>query len=70
MCIGWFMKTEAERTLPSKFWGDPSECVDELRRLRIIAKRQAYLDMIHKGRRIKALVSAVIKNGGDKHGKR
>lgn len=56
--------------LPAFFYGDPVDCVDEIRRIKAAAKKQAERDRLHKGRRIKALVNQVMKNGGDKHGKR
>ena len=52
------------KALPRMFYGDPSECVDELRRIRESAKRQAMRLRAHKARRIQALVRDVIKNGG------
>lgn len=42
--------------LPSMFYGDPADCVDEMRRIRAAAKKQAERDRLHKGRRIRALV--------------
>lgn len=56
------------KALPRQFYGDPVECVDELRRvLKVgsdIEKRKADLHRLHKGRRIRALVRKVMKNGG------
>lgn len=56
--------------LPSRFYGDPADCVDEMRSLGERAKRKAERDRINKGRRIRALVREVMRKGGDKHGKR
>lgn len=50
--------------LPARFYGDPAECVDEMRRLVDAAKRQAERDRLHKGRRIRALVRKVMRDGG------
>lgn len=50
--------------LPMRFYGDPVECVDELRRLNEMAMRKAEQDRKHKGRRIRALVKRVMLNGG------
>lgn len=56
--------------LPRRFYGDPAECVDEMRRLNDKAKRDAAQLRKNKSLRIQALVRGVMKNGGDKHGKR
>ena len=50
--------------LPNRFYGDPSERVDEMRRLGEEAKRQAERDRLHKGRRIRALVKQAKMKGG------
>ena len=54
--------------LPAVFYRDPAECVDELRRVikvgSEIEKRKADQHRLHKGRRIRALVRKVMKNGG------
>lgn len=42
--------------LPSRFYGDPADVVDEMRRIAAQAKRKAERDRINKGRRIRALV--------------
>lgn len=49
------------QALPSKFYGDPSECVDELRKLQQAARKHAERDRLHKGRRIRALVEQAMK---------
>ena len=51
--------------LPRKFYGDPAECVDDLRRLKARAKRKAERARINKGLRIRALVKQA-KNGGSR----
>jgi hypothetical protein len=56
--------------LPSMFYRDPAEAVDEIRKLRDIAKKQAARLRRNKSLRIQAMVKQVMKNGGDKHGKR
>lgn len=55
--------------LPSRFYRDPADCVDEMRSLGAQAKRKAERARINKGRRIRALVREVMRNGGGKHGK-
>jgi hypothetical protein len=57
------------RVLPSRFYGDPVDCVDERIRISEATKRQEDRDRIHKGRRIRALVRKAISSGGDKHGR-
>lgn len=52
---------DIENALPSVFYRDPVEAVDEIRRLRMQAKKQAERDRIHKGRRIRALVKLAMK---------
>lgn len=47
--------------LPSRFYRDPAECVDEIRCQREVARRQAERDRLHKGRRIRALVKQAMK---------
>jgi hypothetical protein len=47
--------------LPSRFYGDPANCVDEIRRLHEAAKKQAEKDRANKGRRIRALVKLAMK---------
>jgi len=42
--------------LPSKWYGDPADCVDELRKLRAAEKIRRELERVHKARRIRALV--------------
>lgn len=56
--------------LPSLFYRDPAEAVDEIRKLREIAKKQAARLRRNKSLRIQAMVKQAMKNGGDKHGKR
>ena len=51
--------------LPIKFYGDPSNCVDELRRLNKQAKRKDERARINKGLRIRALVKQA-KRGGSR----
>ncbi len=46
--------------LPSLFYGDPAECLDEIRRIKAAAKKQAERDRLHKGRRIRVLVKAAM----------
>lgn len=55
--------------LPRRFYGDPSECVDEWRMISEAAKRKAARDRRNKSRRIKALVAEVMRNGGGGHGR-
>jgi hypothetical protein len=50
--------------LPLRFYGDPADCVDEMRRISEAAKKQAERDRVHKGRRIRALVKQAMKKGG------
>lgn len=52
------------KALPSMFYRDPSESLDELRRLREVAKRQAERLRRHKRMRIRALVSKAMREGG------
>jgi hypothetical protein len=47
--------------LPKVFYGDPSECVDEIRKMRDAAKRQAERNRQHKSRRIRALVKLAMR---------
>lgn len=47
--------------LPSRFYRDPSECVDEMRKITDQTKRKAERDRISKGRRIRALVKQAMK---------
>lgn len=55
--------------LPSGFYGDPSECVDHIRRMRERAERMAERKRVNKGRRIRALVKQAMAKGGG-HGKK
>jgi hypothetical protein len=57
---------EKINVLPRRFWGDPADCVDELRRLSEFAKRQALRDRRHKSLRIQASVKKAMK--GEHHG--
>ena len=50
--------------LPSRFYRDPVDCVDELRAMYAAAARQAERDRIHKGRRIRVLVKQQMKGVG------
>lgn len=52
--------------LPSRFYGDPVDCVDECRRITEARLRQEERERIHKGRRIRALVK-LAKEGKLKH---
>lgn len=47
--------------LPARFYGDPSEIVDELRRIEEQAKRKAERNRFQKGQRIRALVKQAMK---------
>lgn len=60
------MAGEIEHALPWRFYGDPAERVDEMRKLNEAAKRKAELDRLHKGRRIRALVKKVMREGGNR----
>ena len=48
---------------PAVFYRDPSECLDELRMMEAAAKRKDEQQRKNKSRRIKALVSDVMKRG-------
>lgn len=50
-----------ENAMPSMFYRDPVDAVDEIRRLRDIANKQAERDRLNKGRRIRALVKLAMK---------
>lgn len=63
------MKGESN-ALPSRFYGDPVDVVDERIKITKEQERQAELHRIHKGRRIRALVKEALKNGGGNHGSR
>lgn len=56
-------------TLPRRFYGDPSDNIDELRKLRQVVKRKTENERLAKQRRISKLVKQVIANGGGTHGK-
>lgn len=47
--------------LPSFLYGDPANCVDELRRLRAAAERKQVRDRMNKSRRIQALVNQAMR---------
>lgn len=47
--------------LLSRLYGDPANMVDELRKARDAARRQAERDRLHKGRRIRALVKQALR---------
>lgn len=47
--------------LPFRFYGDPVEVVDEMRRLTDQAKRKAERERLNKARRIKALVKQAMR---------
>ena len=49
--------------LPSRFYGDPADVVDEMRRITERAKRRAVIERSNKGRRIRALVKQAMKGG-------
>lgn len=50
--------------MPSRFYGNPVDCVDELRRIQEAARKKAERHRIHKSRRIRALVKlAMLKSG-------
>ena len=49
--------------LPSRFYGDPVTCVDEMRKISKAAEVQAERDRLNKGRRIRALVKQVMMKG-------
>jgi hypothetical protein len=54
--------------LPSRFYGNPMDCADEMRKITQAGKRQAERDRLHKGRRIRALVKGLMngKSKGDR----
>lgn len=52
------------KALPVLFYRDPADSLDEVRRLRAVADRQAERCRRHKRMRIKALVREAMKNGG------
>lgn len=52
------------KALPKRFYGDPADVVDEMRRIAAAAKRKAERTRIHKSLRIKALVAEVMRKGG------
>lgn len=62
--------SKIENALPSMMYGDPAECVDRIRQMTAKAKRKAELERKHKSMRIQASVRKVMRDGGDKHGKR
>lgn len=47
--------------LPRFFYGDPSECVDVIRKVREASTRKAERERINKSRRIRALVKQAMK---------
>lgn len=47
--------------LPSRFYGDPMNCVDEMRKISRAVEIQAERDRLNKGRRIRALVKLAMK---------
>lgn len=49
--------------LPSRYYGDPSNVVDEMRRESERAKKQAERDRIKKGRRIRKLTKQAMQGG-------
>lgn len=61
--------SEIEYALPSLYYGDPAECLDEIRLRRAKEKRKAERERKHKSLRIQANVRKAIKNGGGNHGK-
>jgi hypothetical protein len=52
---------EKINVLPSRFYGDPAECVDELLRLSEFARKQAIRERRHKSLRIQGLVKKAMK---------
>lgn len=52
------------KALPVVFYRDPAESLDELRRLRKVADKQAEQLRRHKRMRIRALVAEVMRRGG------
>lgn len=61
---------ETGRALPALMYRDPAESLDEIRRAAQKEKRKAELERKHKSMRIQAAVRKVMRDGGDKHGKR
>ena len=55
--------------MPRRFYGDPSDNIDELRKLRQVVKRKTENERLAKQRRIRKSVKQVIANGGGAHGK-
>jgi hypothetical protein len=52
---------EKINVLPSRFYGDPADCVDEMRKLSEFAKKQAIRDRRYKSMRIQASVKKAIE---------
>jgi hypothetical protein len=52
---------ETMKVLPRRFYGDPVDVVDELRRISELAKKHAERDRLHKSRRIRVLVKQAMK---------
>ncbi len=49
------------KVLPSRFYGDPAEVVDEMRKITEQTKRKDDRTRIYKGQRIRALVKQVMR---------
>lgn len=49
------------KALPFKFYGDPADCVDTLRKLNEVGRRDKERVRILKGLRIRALVKQAMK---------
>lgn len=49
------------KVLPSRFYGDPAERVEEVSRLKEIGRRDKERTRIWKGQRIRALVKQAMK---------
>lgn len=49
------------KVLPARFYGDPAEVVDEMRKHTEQTKRKADRIRIYKGQRIRALVKQAMK---------
>jgi hypothetical protein len=47
--------------LPRRFYGNPVDCVDEMRKISRAAEIQAARDRLHKSRRIRALLKEAMK---------
>lgn len=52
------------KALPSRFYGDPADRVEEMTRLKEVGRREKERMRIWKGMRIRALVKQVMLKGG------